>query len=298
MGGTRRGTTRARGGHVGWMLLVALLGVAAWLVGGLERRVAQSGFQEVETNRVRLDAGETWIDARWEEELAGRLARLGSIDAEDEHERARVLAEIASLSFVASAGPCEVLWPDGMRVRIAFRNPVGTLFVGGAYLAVAADGTILSGEWTAPPQVGGGWLPVIGAAQPHDVAPGDRIEDEERLDALDIAVSMWIHLTEEDWRTLGRTRIDAGRARGTSPEEPGARIYMEGGREIWFGRAPRQGEPGCLPVEQKWAHVRRALEFLRSEAPRVDWEWVDVRWDRAEIRVFEREPPEVDGAGD
>jgi hypothetical protein len=265
-----------------------LLGAVAWALGGIERRVVESGFQGIQTNRLKLHADNTWLDPRWEGELATTVARVGVVDASDPSARRAVVGEIESLSFIASVGRPEVVWPDGLRVAVRFHSPVACISVGGSYLPVAANGTVLSGGWDAPPQVGPGWLPVLG---PLDgtldrVLPGDVLQREDLLDGLAIAVSMWIHLSPDDLGQLGRVRIDATYARETGPDQPGARIYLERGREVGFGRSPRQDEPGSLPPEAKWANLSRALEYLRTGVERADWEWLDLRWDRAELRAF------------
>ncbi len=290
MGGTRRRRARSARSLVPWALGVALA-VASVSLAGLERNVAESGFRRIQANRVSLDPGKTWVDPRWEGELAVRLAVLGTVDASDVGAREALLAEILSLSFVAELGEPRVLWPDGLSVPVRFQNPVACVAATTGYLAVAPDGTVLSGERDAPPQIGTGWLPVIGShgTEPRLFVPGDVIADEALLDALDVAVSMWVYLSPPDLATLGRVRIDADSARLTGPDEPGTRIHLEGGRTIGFGRAPRMGEPGSLPAAAKWAQVSRALELVRTGFERADWRWIDVRWDRAEMELFAEE---------
>ena len=211
----------ARAAVLPWIAFL-LLAVAAVVLGGLEEEVAASGFRRIQTNRVSLVPGETWVDPRWESELVSRIARREPLDAADEAGRAELVRELAALSFVAEVGEPEVHWPDGMTVPVRFQNPVACLFVGDGYLAVSADGTVLSGSRRRAAQIGAGWLPVIGArsGERWPLGPGDVLEDEALLDALDIAVSLCVHLGPEDLVTLGRVRIDATEARRTSPESP------------------------------------------------------------------------------
>ena len=289
----RAGAARRRGALrldvLGWMLAAAAIAALPWLLGDLEQQVVESGYRAIQPNRSRLDTGSTWVDPSWEAELTARLARQAPVDAQDEAARAALLAEIASLSFVAELGPASVIWPDGLRVPLRFRNPIACVFVGDGYLAVADDGVVLTGLNDAPPWVGWGWLPVLGApgAVHEHLVPGSVLDEVTLADALDIARSMWVHLGAEDWETIGRIRIDASLARFTGPEEPGAILLLEQGREVWFGRAPREGEPGSLPAEEKWASVSRALGYLRSGSRRLDWQQVDVRWDMPGMTPFE-----------
>ena len=295
----KRGGRRV--GGPGGILLCLGLAVVGWLIGGLEGRVAESGFRTIQTSQSRLDSGRTWIDERWEAELREKLARLGELEASDTVARQRILDEIESLSFVASIGEPEVLWPDGLRVPVLFQNPVACLAVGQLFYPVSADGTVLSGSWKSPPKVGAGWLPVLGEVGTHypGAAPGMIIDGEVELDAISIATSMWVYLPREDLTTLGRVVIDAKRGRDTGPLEQGARLLMEGGRQVWFGRPPRAGEPGSLPDEAKWANLSSALECLRSKDPDLNWTWVDLRWDRPEMQLFESEDSEeLTGTGD
>ncbi len=266
-------------------------------MGGVEGRVVESGYRTIRTEESRLDNGRTWVDARWEAELRQKIARLGPEEASDQSGRARIVDEVLRLSFVADVGEPEVLWPDGLRVPVLFQNPVACLAVGELFFAVSADGTILSGSWDSPPKVGSGWLPVLGEVGVHypGAMPGVVLDGEAELDALSIATSMWVHLSREDLTTMGRVVIDAKRGRETGPAQQGARIHLEGGREIWFGRPPRAGAPGSLPDEIKWANLSRALECLRSEDPGQDWNWVDLRWDRAEVHLFDTSA-ETEGA--
>lgn len=285
----KRGGRRV--GGPGGILLCLGLAIVGWLIGGIEGRVVESGFRTIHTNQARLDNGRTWVDSRWELELREKLARLGELEASDSQARDEIVAEIAALSFVASVGEPEVLWPDGLRVPILFQNPVACLPVGEVFYPVSADGTILSGAWASPPKVGSGWLPVIGEVGMHypGAAPGIVLDGEAELDAVSIATSMWVHLSHRDWGTLGRVVIDARRGRETGPDEQGARIHMELEREVWYGRPPRAGAPGSLPDEVKWTNLSKALECLRSGEASGNWAWLDLRWDRAEMRLFENE---------
>jgi len=121
---------------------------------------------------------------------------------------------------------------------------------------------------------------------------GDYLAEPEHLDALDVAVSLGEHLDEATRTRLGRVVIDARTARETSVDEPGARLLLEDGRVVLFGRAPCCGEPGELEPGAKWSSVVEALALLGSGPapdPQTDWLLLDVRWDRPEIVL--RNPP-------
>ena len=292
-----------RVGGPGGLLLCLGLAIGVWLMGGLETRVAQSGFSEIRTNQARLDNGSTWVDRRWEGELAQRLARIGDKDAADPSARRQIVDEIAALSFIEATGTPEILWPDGLRVPVLFENPVACIAVGEVFYSVAPDGTVLSGSWDSPPRIGAGWLPRIGpvGAQYPGAFPGEKLDGEAELDAISIAMSMWFHLSDSDLESLGRVVIDSTAGRDTGPLVPGARIYLERGRSVWFGRPPRMDAPGSLPEETKWANLSKALACLRSDQADCDWDWVDLRWDLAEMHLFgageqDSDTPDSEGA--
>lgn len=267
------------------------LGALAWWIIGLQRDVAAEGFATIETARARIDAGAGWFDPRWEDELARRVAACGPLSAGDRAGIARLTEAVAGLPFVAGTGAPEVLWPDGLRIEVDLRSPVACVRTADeSFLAVAQDGTVLSGEWRVPPACGWGYLPRIlpAAERGGRLDPGLVLGTTTEIDALAVAVSLWDHLRPEDVATLGRVVIDARKARATSVEEPGTRILMEGRRTILFGRSPASDEPGELPAELKWGLVARALALLPGRAAAgeaVDWAEVDVRWDYGALAV-------------
>lgn len=264
--------------------LVVLIGAAVVLfVAGLRRQV-RAEYGSVRTDRVRL-AAPGWVDPRWQQLAAVRLASLGPVDATRPEEIATVVNELGALAFVEEVGPPTALWPDGLRVPIRTADVVACARIGRHFQPISAGGSILPGRWPTPPPAGAGYLPVIGPvrADRRHLATGDRLDDRAGLDAVDVARSLWAHLDDPTIERLGRIVIDATNAPLTSPDEPGTRILLEGEREVLFGRAPSADEPGELPVESKWASVTRTLALADGPEP-VDWAAVDVRWDRPELR--------------
>lgn len=246
----------------------------------LAGRVEAEGWEQVDPARVRLDPGVLTADPRWEAELAAALATAAPFEARDGAARDALVARVAALPFVAEVGEPRSIWPDGLDLPVRLRRHVACVRTGNLFLAVADDGVLLPGAHMAPPWFPGGFLPVIG---PMDGAldlaiPGEVIAEEHHLDALSIALSLREHLDVEWRERLGRVVIDASTARGTSLEEPGARLLLEDRRAIVFGRAPRQGAPGSAPPGHKWDGVMRALACLALGEPGLDWETVDVRW--------------------
>ena len=108
-----------------------------------------------------------------------------------------------------------------------------------------------------------------------------RLVEERHLDALSIAASFWSELEPDARRALGRILVDASTAADAGPDEPGARIRLEGPRTIWFGRSPRAENPGELPSAVKWQNLALALEAT-DRAGRA-WDLVDLRWDEPEL---------------
>jgi hypothetical protein len=256
-----------------------------WFVWQLNQRVEAGQYAVIETGRLRLDAGPGWVDPRWEEELAWLVADLGDVSADDRAALRALAREVESLSFVRAVGEPVVLWPDGLRLEIELREPVACLRVGRQYVPIAVDGTVLSGRWSAPPDRGSGYLPVLVPRRPLRPVAGDVPDDRALLDGLSVAASLWSELTPGDLARLGRIVIDARRARETTVEEPGTVLLLENMRTVWFGRSPNLDEPGETPVRLKWASLARALELLDASSgrERVDWELADVRWDRPSL---------------
>lgn len=251
-----------------------------------------------------------WADPRWAEEFAALLDRCPSFRADDELALEHLRGTLAALSFVAAvatvAEAAEVAEVDGSRGRRAevelsleLRVPVACVAVGSSFRTVARDGTLLSGLWPAPPWIRTGWLPVIAAGTDDPqvflgAQAADWLSEPEHLDALDVARSLDDHLPEERRERLGRVRIDAARGRLASPDEPGVQLELEDHRLVVFGRPPSTEEPGELPYARKWAGLSQALALLDGDGtadgePR-DWDLVDLRWDRLEIRYVEPDP--------
>jgi hypothetical protein len=271
---------------------------AIWLVAELQRSVDAAEFAVVDVRRSRLDAGEGFRDPRWQEYLALHLASLPPVDARDHDQVRSVAREVARLPFVAQVLEPRVRWPDGIEVPVRLREPGACVLAGTEYLAIATDGVVLPGRWPAPPLVGGKFLPVLGPNDGRfdDLQPGQRLGAGSDVDALAIALSLRAALAPEDFDLTGPPLVDATRARATSVAEPGARIHFEGRRSVHFGRAPGAGQPGELPTELKWEHVRRALALLRPEAGARDWSLLDARWDVADLAW--RAPPDPAGTAD
>lgn len=269
------------------LLLVACI---AWFVVLVQRDVRAEDFQRIETTRARLDHGPGWVDPRWEEELAWSVARFSHLHPEDREGVEELAASLTELSFVEEVGEASVMWPDGLRIDVRLREPVACVRVGRQYLPVAADGTVLSGRWSAPPACGSGWLPVVRRAPGAQrvPVPGDVLRGPVVTDGLAVAASLWNALSPRHLALLGRIAIDAGQSRDASPEGSGCALYLEGRRVVFFGRSPNLDEPGEKPVELKWLSVGAALDRLEGGASGpVDWEVADVRWDRPEIRLRE-----------
>jgi len=293
----RPAPARARDGNRGGVLTSATIAVAlvaaAWLLWVLESEVDASDFTRVETARVRLDAGATAVDPRWEALVRERLACIAPFASDDAGGQALVEQELRALPFVRSVGSAEVVWPDGLRVSLELRAPIACVKIGAEFWTIANDGMLLPGSWPAPPRYGPGWLPEL-ALDAHELegrAPGEILWSDAVADSLSVASSMWAELESEDLARLGRALIDARKARRASAEEPGTVIYLERSRRVLFGRAPSTHEPGELPAATKWLHVANSLLCLPAGPPlaeggaptarpgEVDWELVEVRWD-------------------
>jgi len=267
-------------------LSVVLASVSiAWFLYLLNRDVEAGDFARISTAYSRVDAGPGWFDPRWQEELAARLAPLGELRTDDRAALERLVLEIARLPFVRETGAPQVLWPDGLRVAVRFREPVACLHAGRQFLGIAADGVLLPGSWPTPPARGSGFLPVIipRAGALAGAVPGSRVAEPSVADALAIAASLWESLSSEALARLGRIVIDARRARLATVEEPGAVLWLENARRVLFGRSPNLDAPGELPVATKWTSLTRALELLDPGETCLDWELADVRWDRPDL---------------
>lgn len=265
-------------------LLLALLAIA-WFLYSLQRHVDAAAFTQVELGAVRVDSGPGWVDARWPDWLRARLAQLPPLAADDEGAPDAVRTALEELPFVAEIGPVRVLWPDGLRIDVRWREPLAAVRVGSAFALVSSEGVVLPGEWSAPPAREFGFFPVIGApsAARAEVFSGAWLEADVWHDGLSVARALNSWLGADDWLRAGRIVIDAQRARQASVDEPGVVLWLEGGRRAYFGRSPNLNEPGKLPPERKCASLSRALRLLDSGPSYFDWELVDLRWDRPEL---------------
>jgi len=287
-GAPGRPGSRARRGAALDRALVVLIAIAvALFVVGLRRDV-RAEYGSVRTDRLRLTAP-GWVDPRWQQVAAARLAALGPIDATVPTDVARVVDELTALAFVEEVGFPTTIWPDGLRVPLRTADVVACARIGRHFQPLSAEGRVLPGRWPTPPPAGAGFLPVVGpvTADRRHLATGDRLDDAPGLDGLDVARSLWEHCDDRTVERLGRVVIDATNAPRTAPDEPGTRLLLERGREVLFGRVPSADEPGELPVASKWRSVARTLELEVGPDP-LDWAVVDVRWDRPEL--VPREP--------
>jgi hypothetical protein len=290
-------TAHAQSGRVPlWIVLGILASSSMWFLQGLTEGVRAAGFERIDPRSSKLAVEAGFVDPRWNELLAGRLATLPAMGTEDREGIRSIARTVAALPFVAEVGEPRVLWPDGVDVPLRLRTPAASILQGNEFLAVAEDGTILPGRWPTPPWIdtGGGhvgFLPVIGPNDGafDDAQPGDRLSQNRHRDALAIAISMRAALTEEDFALLGPPLIDATEARRASTDVPGVVLRLEGRREVYFGRVPDAGMPGERPTASKWSDLRRAATFLRGLGTEAvpdtsrDWSFLDVRWDTSDI---------------
>lgn len=300
--GVRTELARARAGQVsGVLLLLLVLCAGALLALRLVGDSQESGFNVIDPRRTRVDALTGFVDDRWRFDLAARLAQLPELSADDREDIDSVRAALAALPFVAEVGEGSVVWPDGYEIAVRFRKPVACVRTGAGFLAVAEDGVVLPGSWKRPPWVAGGWLPLLGPLEDpprgEDAAarPGKKIAERRHEDALSVARSMRATLAAEDFQAMGAPVIDATHAPTASVEDPGVVLWLEEGRRVYFGRTPDCGEPGELPVAQKWSALLRALKTLRpTTVDARDWSLLDVRWDVPD--VLWRDAPDAGAA--
>lgn len=272
----------------GWIPLAVLLIGLFVVLRGLEADARARGVATIDATRYRLHENTRYVHPSWRQELERVLLRYGDVDVDDDLRIERFVGDLQALAFVAEVGPASVVWPDGLSVPVRMHEPVACVRVGGRdFLPVAADGTVLPGYAIEPHPAYGAWLPALG---PHELGeaergpyqPGDRIRERPLLDALDVARTLWYHLAPEEIRALGPLVIDASRDRApTARALPGGVVLdLEGARRVLFGRPPRPVEPGELPVQRKWEHVRAGLELLREDLPgSKPWDVLDVRFD-------------------
>lgn len=278
-----------RGGVPGWIPLAVLVLGLFLVLRSLEQDARARGVAEIDLTRYRLHESTRFVHPSWRAELESVLLRRAQVAVDDTLGIELLLTELRALPFVAEVGDPEVVWPDGLSVPLRMHEPVACIRVGPQdFLPVAEDGTVLSGYSVEPTSAYGAWLPALG---PHGYGeeergpylPGQRIGERALLDALDVARTMWRHLTADEIRALGPCVIDASRDRApTARALPGGVVIdLERARRILFGRPVRPVEPGELPVAQKWDHVRDGLARLELGHPvHVAWDILDVRFDK------------------
>ncbi len=303
---------RRRGRVPYWVPLVLLIAGSVWLLREVQGRALEAGYERIELGRSAFQDGPVWADPRWQEIVAVELARLGDVHPGDGTALTRASERLRGLPFVRRVSPARVLWPSGVDFDVELRRPVACVRSGSRFYPVDADGVILSGAWSSPPWVDSGYLPfLVDAADAEPFAPGDRLDVEHLVDALDVALSFWLELPAPYRTRIGRIAIDArnarggaagggaaggGAASGLGPADFGALVLLEGQRAIVFGRPPAMlGElasgapspaahaPGELSSEGKWRHVAAALERLDADGESGDWSHLDVRFDSAAI---------------
>ena len=269
---------------VGALSLLLALAAIAWFFVLLVRDVEAAGFTRLETRALRLDVGPGWVDPRWEQWIAQRVAGLGELEADDPTTREALVGALTGLPFIAEVGTLRVLWPDGVRIDVRFREPVACVRTGAGYLTIAADGTLLPGLWSLPPARDTGFLPLLACDERGraELADGAKVQGAALVDGLSVANALRAQLSPEDWFALGRIVIDARKARAASVDEPGTVLWLEGARRIYFGRSPDLDAPGELPLAAKCASISAALATLAPGERSFDWELTDVRWDKPE----------------
>jgi len=281
---------RARPRHAipGWIPLAVLFAGLLLVVRRLEADARERGVARVDVKRYALHESTRYVHPDWRAALERVLQRTGEVPLDDPYAIERLAADLAALPFVEEVAAPEVVWPDGLSLRLRLHEPVACIQVGGRdFLPVSMDGTVLPGYALAPHLAYGAWLPTLGPNgfgedTRGEYAPGQKITERPLLDALDIARSLWFHLSPEEVRALGPLVIDASRERApTASALPGGVVIdLEGARRILFGRPPKPAHPGELTLAQKWAHVRAGLDLCREDHPaRVRWDVLDVRFD-------------------
>jgi hypothetical protein len=280
-----------RSGRAPLGLVFALFALPATAIGlsELQDEARRQGLGIVRPDGLAFAELPAWADPRWSEEFAELCRNWPAFQAEDTVAFEDFVGAVVQLSFVERVDSYDVVWPDGIALDLELRRPVACVPSGDRFYTVGADGIVLTGSWPEPPRCGPVWLPVIGPLADgqglfEGVRPGDYLAEPEHLDALATAVSMIEHLTENELELLGCVTIDATRGRAASVEEPGVLLDLEDRRRIVFGRPADTTEPGELAVGAKWAAVSSALAYLATGDPEQDWDLVDVRWDRPELR--------------
>lgn len=271
--------------RLGLVALLASVVAIAWFLIVIARDVEAARFTRLELRAVRVDSGPGWVDPRWGPALEQALAALPEMNADDPTTVEVIRQTLAGLPFVAEVGEVRVLWPDGVRLQVRWREPVACVRTGDGFALVSSEGVVLPGEWSAPPGRAYGYYPLIGAGETAraELEAGAWLQDERWLDGLSVARVLAKGLQPDDWIRLGRIVIDTRESRSASVEHPGVVLWFEGGRRAFFGRAPHLDEPGELPVARKCQSLSLALRRLDEGPDHVDWELVDLRWDQPEL---------------
>jgi hypothetical protein len=271
--------------RLGLVALLASVVAIAWFLIVIARDVEAARFTRLDLRAVRVDSGPGWVDPRWGPALEQALAALPEMDADDPATLEIVRQTLAALPFVAEVGEVRVLWPDGVRLQVRWREPVACVRTGDGFALVSSEGVVLPGEWSAPPGRAYGYYPLIGAGEiaRAELEIGAWLQDERWLDGLSVARVLGKGLQPDDWIRLGRIVIDTRESRAASVEHPGVVLWFEGGRRAYFGRAPHLDEPGELPVTRKCLSLSLALRRLDEGPEQLDWELVDLRWDQPEL---------------
>ncbi len=283
-----QGPRQRRGATPVWLICVLLAAGASWLITNLNRSAEAAGYTILDPSRVslELDWGTSGLPPEWSKIVAFRLSRLGDVSTLDAELVQTVQEELRNLPFVREVGEARVAWPDGLDVQVRMREPVACVCLGEDYLPVSSDGVVLPGHRFTPPDFGRGLLPVIGPLDRAflDVRAGDVLQESRHLDALSVALSMRVHLSQRQLNLIGPVVIDANEAARAAVDEPGIRLRLEEGRTVFFGRAPRAGAPGELPEELKWSNLMQAMATLEGGAEWSDWDLLDIRWDTPTLR--------------
>lgn len=287
MDSLQRGLGISRSGRVPTWLVLSL-GAAALFCGVelLGERLYAQGYTHVDMHCVKIEVltEEFYVPPEWSEFVAVRTADLGHLSVDDPEEVAQVVEALKELPFIRSVGEPRVIWPNGIEVEVRLRRPVACISIGSGFRLVSEDGVVLPGFSVSPPHDGVAPFPLVAWDDSlGDLAAGDLFPLDKHFAAVSVALSMQDCLkADEDRSLLGSIRIDADRADLASVEEPGVRIYLEGSREVWFGRSLLGKTPGEMPAEEKWRHLVRHLREP-SEGGR-EWAVLDVRFDRAQVR--------------
>lgn len=285
-----RGRSGPRGGfaHPALIALIAAL-VALFFVHGHAVRGPAPAALLVDPSSLSFTALPDWADPRWAEEFQELVDAWPDLSCADESGLRELVDAIAGLSFVAEVGELSVEHGE-IALDVELSEPVACIPSGPYFQLVALDGTILSGAWPIPPRLGMRFLPVIGPLSDAnglfaEALPGDMLAEPEHRAALEMVAGLREHLDESEISLLGRVLIDASTADVQSERDLGILLELERGRTIVFGRSPNTSAPGELPSAAKWKSVKNALALQASGDPSSEWRWLDVRWDRPEIRL-------------